>query len=424
MNQQDPFAAVRLKSKQQSQPIQQEQKLAQESNQNDPFQSVRIKKSEDLPMFYETGRHAARIGSRIAETIGGIPGDVSSLLQSGIFSGLEKLTGHKPSKEAYEKLKEYRPPTSKEIKEYSEKKTKGLTSPKNETERAIDEYVETAASFLGPMKFRKALGVALGGTLAKEGIKISGMGEGPQEAGKLGTMFLATMYNPGGALKYSASQFEKANQLAKGASINVSGFEKNLNTLIADLEKGVTTTEKTSVLKPARELVDKIKNGKLAVQELTAAKRDINKLMGEPETLKGAKKLLKILGKEVDNAIKPYERLNSAFSKAYRPANEIHGAVMQGQKASNFVRKILGSKSVLGAVAGEAILGHPEFILPTLAGAGATLGTAKTADFFMRLAKSPELQKYYARALTAAAKEDVGALRKYENAIENILIPQ
>lgn len=414
--QSDPFASVRLKSKQTVQPS--TQKNPEQNNSEDPFSSVRVKKSEEFPGIYETGRHAARIGSRIAETIGGIPGDVSSLIQSGIFSGLEKLVGHKPTEKAYEEIKKQRLPTSQELKKISIEKSKGLTAPQNEAERFGDEVAETIASLLGPMKFRKALGVGIASSMAKEGIKISGLGEGSQEAGKLGTMFLATMYNPKGALSYAASQYDKANALSKGASIKSTVLENNLNGLVTSLKQGVTTPQKNAVIKPAEELIKKAKKGKILVQDLTAAKRDLNTLMKDPILLQREKKLLKNIGHEIDQAIKPYEKINPLFSKSYRPANEIYGAVMQGQKASDFIKKTLGMKSFLGTLAGEALLGHPEFILPTAAGAVGAIGAARTFDFFTRLAKSPELQKYYGKAMLAAAKEDSVTLRLYSEKIE------
>jgi len=416
----DPFSAVRLKSKQsqQQQPVEEN---VQNNMQQDPFSSVRVKKAEGFPALYETGRHAARIGSRIAETIGGIPGDVSSLIQSGIFSGLEKLTGHSPSEEAREQIKKQRFPTSQELKKTSIEKTKGFTKPQNEAERFGDEVAETMASLLGPMRFRKVLGVGLLSSLAKEGVKISGLGEDSQEAAKLGTMFLATMYNPKGALNYAASQYDKANVLSKGASIKSTNLKNNLNKLVDSLEQGVTTPQKNAVIKPAEEIIEKIKNGKILVQDLTAAKRDLNTLIKDPILLKREKKLLNNIGYEIDQAIKPYEKINPAFSKVYRPANEIYGAVMQGQKASDFIKKMLGTKSVLGAIAGEAILGHPEFMLPTAAAALGAVGSARTFDFFTRLAKSPELQKYYGKAMIAAAKEDASSLRLYAEKIEDEL---
>lgn len=411
----DPFSAVRF------QPMHQEQENQQETfDSEDPFSNVRIKEVEGFPGLREIGRHASRVGSRIAEQIGGIPGDIQNLVESGVFAGLEKLTGYEASPEVREKAKIYseRAPTSGELKKLSEESTQGFTSPQNNVEKSADEFVELATSLLGPMKFRRALGVALGSQAAKEGTKVLGLGEGTQEAGKFGTMFLLSAINPGGALKYASSQFEKANQLAKGASINSKQLSSNLSNLKTDLLKGVSTSEKSTVLKPIEELIEKTKSGKTPVQELTAAKRDINKLMGEPDILKGAKKLLKVVGKEVDNAIKPFEKINPAFSKAYRPANEIFGSVMQGNKAQNFIKRNLGVKSVLGTLIGETALGHPEFMIPTLAGIGGALATAKGVDFFVRLAKSPELQKFYVKAMSAAAVEDLGSLRYYSNKID------
>ena len=94
---------------------------------------------------------------------------------------------------------------------------------------------------------------------------------------------------------------------------------------------------------------------------------------------------------------------------------------MQGNKASNFVTKTLGSKSVIGAVIAETMLGHPEAILPTAGVAVGALGAAKGADFFMRMAKSPELQRFYIKAMAAAAAQDAPALRLYEDKIEEFI---
>lgn len=412
--QSDPFAQYRIKKPQ----VESKQDIPV---QKDQFSQYRIKKAEGFPFLAEAGRHTARTASRIAETIGGIPGDISSLIQSGVFAGLENLVGIPTSEKAREKVKEQRLPSSEELQKTSEKITGGLTKAQGGIEKTIDEFVKTASSLVGPMKFRKALGVGLGSEIAKKGLEVSGFGKGAQESGKLGTMFMLSMINPKGALKYAASQYDKASQLSKGASIIAKDLESNLTNLRNDLQQGVTTAAKNVVLKPTEELLTKIQNGKIPVQELTAAKRDINTLMGDPALLKRERNLLKVLAQNVDKAIKPYEKINPAFGKAYRPANEIYGAVMQGNKASNFVKKVLGAKSILGATIAETALGHPEYILPTAGAAAAAVGSAKTVDFITRLAKSKELQKFYKKALVSAAKEDASALRLYEKEIEDIL---
>ena len=410
----DPFAAVRINK----QPQQNMQQPQQASQVEDPFASVRIKKADEKSGLYEVGRHAARIGSRIAETVGGIPGDVSSLIQSGVIAGMNKLTGHELSSEGHEEIRKQRLPTSGELKEFSEEKSGGFTSPQNEFEKFGDEAAETLASLIGPMKFRKALGVAAGASLAKQGVKTLGLGEGAQEAAKLGTMLMISATNPRGAMKYASEQYNKANQLAKGASIHVGKFTTNMESMLKDLSKGIPTAPKNVVIKTIEDTLSKVKNNKMLVEDLTASKRDINTIMKDPALLTREKKLLKGIAKEVDQAIVPYEKTNPAFAKAYRPANEIYGAVMQGTKAYDFIRKNLGGKSILGAVLGEVALGHPEMIAPTLGTLGAAATAAKAGDFFVRIAKSPELQKYYTKAIAAAAAEDLPALRVYADKIE------
>lgn len=410
----DPFAAVRINK----QPQQNIQKPQDNPKEEDPFASVRIKKADEKSGLYEVGRHAARIGSRIAETVGGIPGDVSSLIQSGVIAGMNKLTGHELSQEGHEEIRKQRLPTSGELKEFSEEKTGGFTSPQNEFEKFGDEAAEILTSLIGPMKFRKALGVAAGASLAKQGVKTLGLGEGAQEAAKLGTMLMITATNPRGAMNYASQQYQKANQLAKGASIQVTNFKGHLENMLKDLNKGIPTAPKNVVVKTIEDALSKVNKNKMLVEDLTAMKRDINTIMKDPSLLTREKKLLKGVAKEVDQAIVPYEKTNPAFSKAYRPANEIYGAVMQGTKAHDFITKYLGTKSVLGAALAEVALGHPEYALPTVAGYIGAKGAAKASDFFVRIAKSPELQKYYAKAIAAAASEDLSALRIYADKIE------
>jgi len=392
----------------------------EQSESDNVFSKYRLNEEESIPK--SAFRNLSRGALRTIEQVLGFPGDIQSLIQSGVLSGLEKIVGVPASEESREKLKSERAPTSKELKDISKDISGGFTEPKNALEQKIDDYAELVGQLLGPMKFRKALGIGLIGSGAKEGLNTLGLGEGSQEVGKLGSVFLASLYNPGGALKYASKQFERANTLSRGASISAVPFEGHVTNLVSDLKKGVSTPSKSSVIRPAEELLDKIRpGGKILVQDLTASKRDINTLMKDPSVLKREKKLLLHLGKEVDKAIKPFERINPAFSKAYRPANEIYGAVMQGTKVADYLKKTLGAKSILATVAGEALLGHPEAILPTLGIGGAAYGTAKGIDFLTRVHKSPELRKYYLKALIAASKEDAGALREYEDKIHELL---
>jgi len=82
----DPLAKYRINQpKPDEQPSQ-----PQQTDQQDPLDKYRIKEAQGFPGIKEIGRHAVRLGSRIAETIGGIPGDFQSLVDSGIFAGIGK----------------------------------------------------------------------------------------------------------------------------------------------------------------------------------------------------------------------------------------------------------------------------------------------------------------------------------------------
>src|SRR6185369_2387056 len=122
----DPFAASRIGNKSQRQSFVQENTQQPQQEQEDPFAAARIKKVEGFPMLYEGGRHIARTASRVAETIGGIPGDVEDFIQSGIFAGLDKITGQNLSQElSKEQKKQAHLPTTHELQEFSEEKTGG-----------------------------------------------------------------------------------------------------------------------------------------------------------------------------------------------------------------------------------------------------------------------------------------------------------
>jgi len=418
MNKSDPFEQYRI-NKTSPKPV--VESSPENRNEQDSFEQYRIKKSESFPWIYETGRHAARIGSRIAETVGGIPGDVESLLKSGVLYGLEALGGKKLPEEARKMYTEPHFETSRGLKEKSEKASSGLTKAQSETEKTVDEAIESFAALVGPMKFRKALGVAAGSQLAKEGVKLSGLSETPQESAKLGTMVLLSAINPGGALKYASMNYDKARSLSKGASINVKNMSDNLLNLRKSLEEGVETSAKNAVMKPINDLLAKVDKNKLPIHELMSAKRDLSTIMKDPALLSRERKLLKVVGKEISSAIKPYEKINPSFGKSYRGADEIYSAVMEGTKAQDFAKKWLGAKSILGTALAETAGGYHEALAPTLASVGLAHGAARGVDFVTRLSKSNELKKYYAKGLAAAVMEDLPAMRKYEEKLNDIM---
>lgn len=406
----DPFSSYRLSSK--SQP----QKPATQENSEDQFSAYKIKKPEESSFASEIPRHAARIASRVAETIGGIPGDIQDLLQAGALAGLEKVSGREVSPENRKKAKELSGnlPSSSELQEFSEKKTKGLTKAKNPTEELIDDYTKTVSSLLGPLKFRKALGVAALGIGAKKGTEILGLGEGAQEASKLGTMIIASMFNPKGVKQLTSNYYNQAFKLApEGVYVSSKPLESKLNILRKKLKEGIEAPSEKAVLDDLEKVAEKIQGGKVEVRQMMAANRSINERMGDPALLARGKSLYPELKKAVNDSIKLYK--NPEFLKAWKSSNEAFSGVKESQKLSNFIQKHLGNmpiKHALFASAAEAAAGYPEAIVPTLAASSAAFAGIKGIELTKRIMANPTLRKYYQQMLFNASKENAVAMTK------------
>ena len=108
-------------------------------------------------MLEEFGRHTARVGSRIAETVAGFPGDLVGFAKF-IEQKLPKLPEsfqkepnflcvQKYGRRALEKL-----PSSQELKEFSSYLTSGFTDPQSAREELGDDITSLATSLLIPSK--------------------------------------------------------------------------------------------------------------------------------------------------------------------------------------------------------------------------------------------------------------------------------
>ncbi len=396
-------------------------------NNEDVFGKYRIQEpnsdKESIPQYLT--RNATRIGSRVAETIGGIPGDISDLIQSGVFYGLEKSFGHPVTKEMREeaRIKSERPPTSLELKEISKKVTKGYTAPKNEFEEVSDEFASTIATLLGPMKFRKALGVAAIGTGAKKGAEVLGAGEATQEASKLGTMLISSMFNPKGVKQLYTNLYNQAEKLApEGTLVSAKPLKSKLLSLKHDLKKGTLDRFETKVLEQTEKVLKKIKKDKVDVNHMIASQRSINGIAGDPEFYRRGEHLFPRLQKAVKGAIKLHKE--PEFLKTWHSANEAFSGVAQSQKLSNYISSKLGNKPIkdlfLASIA-ETAAGYPEAILPTVVGSFAAYGGIKGVELMKRIMHSPTLRKYYGDVLTNGIKENSTAMLKAAENLEKAL---
>ncbi len=418
--QEDPFSSVRIKKSQKMQeakvePIQQES--------DDIFKSVRMKKEPEESFFDNILRGGTRTASRVAETFLGIPGDVSDIIQSGVLSGLETLVGFPAPDEAHEKMKGYRPPTSQELQSASEFGTKGYTKPQNENEKEFDEFTKTVASLLGPIKFRKALGLATLGTGVGKGLEVLGFDEPVSDAAKFGTIFTLSMFNPKGVQNLYSGLYDKVKKSIPNKIVNVKGFETRLNSIERNLKKGVSTTTKNAVLKPIEELKLKIKDGKMSAEDLITARFDLNELMGDPELLKRGKNSFPLVTRALNKAIKESPDLSKKIKDNFIAADEAYGAFQQSKKASNFIKKSLPSKPLKSILFTEGIqaLAFPESVLPTAAGIAGTYGALKIHELLSRINANPTMRKYYLEMLKSASEENKISTLKFIHKLDEEL---
>lgn len=414
---QDPFASVRINKPTRSQPT---PSKAKEESSDDPFASVRMQKEPEEDILSTFLRGGARTASRVAETFAGIPGDLSDIVQSGVLSGLESIVGIPASNEAKEKMKGYRPPTSQELQGLSEKVTKGYTKPQSEKEQEGDEFTKTVASLLGPIKFRKALGLATVGTGVSKGLGALGFDEPIKDAGKFGTIFTLSMFNPKGVQNLYNGLYDKVRSSVPNINLNVVPLETRLNSIEKALEKGVSTSNKEAVLRPIRELKSKIKDGFIPAEDLIQARFDLNDLMGDPELLKKGKNAFPLVVRAVNKSIKGSHQLGQNIKKNLTEADEAYGAYKQSTKASDFIKKVLPEKPLKHAIlaTGLEALTYPEAIIPSVGAFIAGGGLVKGYEMLSRINANPTMRKYYLEMLKSAANENKVSTIKFLNKLD------
>lgn len=375
-------------------------------------------------------RHATRTGSRIGEAVVGGAGDILDFLRNSVVTAGEKITGEKnPNFEGAvrREIPGFSPPTSGNLKELSSEATEGYTEPRTSGEETSDEIASDFGSLISPGSgFLKPLGVALSANLAKKGVKHLEGSEGQQSAAKIATMFLLNVATKGNARKYTNSLYEKADKsMPKNALVKID--TNKLLSLEGNLEKGIPTNSKNTVLKPIDDIIKKLNSAdEIPLDELVSIKRDLNSIRGEPQTLKGAKKLINNVSKIIDDDIEAYGKKNAPdWLKEYRAANEAFG----GMAASEAVKDFISSHKTtpylyapLASVFGGALASSGAAGLGTAAaGLGAAAATAQTVNVMHRIATNPTLRKYYIEVVQSALAEDARAMSKAMNNLDRTM---
>jgi hypothetical protein len=381
----------------------------------------------------EFDRHKGRTIARGLETVLGAPRAGVEFLEGlvpekALIKGAEKIGLGKGAKNLLETAKKYAPykllPTSTDIRENVTKYLFGeKLEPKNEWERKADDLVSDFTALALPLPgqklklLRPAL-TALGGNIASDIIGRMGGSHKSQTYAKLGTFLVGSLIHPKEAANLKDQLYSEARAARPtDAVVTAKNLYPKTKNLKNTLKKGGEAQSKSGALKKLDEIERSIKDGNIEVEELESFKRSINEslsgLYDEFKTnkvgRKAAKKNLQDVSKIIDETLREYGKENPQWEAAYRPANEVHGAIESSKKVR---RSIVRHAKHLGfpALLAELGLYHAGGTLTagvTTAAGAAVLGGGEVVARIMR---SPTLRKHYSNLINAALKDDVVAM--------------
>ncbi len=372
----------------------------------------------------EIERGIAQGTSRIGETVLGLPGDLSNFVR-GIF-GDESETNL---------------PTSKSLREKSEKYSLGYTKPKDEFEERGGELLQDIASFMlpgsGKYNFLRNIGIPVVANLAKEGVKYLGS-EKLGDSAKIGTMIvLDLMAHKGkGAKAYAGNLFNESEKLIpEGAILKSSSLEKSLSNLEKSLSSGGSAPSKEKALKKVSEIQSKMKNGEIEVKELIDFRKNINEIKSElggfkidlpPAIKKKAIANLDLVRNQVVKSLEEYgSKSNPEFLKLNKAANESYAAYENSDKIASFIKKTV--KDSVRSPALKGILGLSGlggvYAAPAIASKGALAAVPIYAGYqsykvLHQVMNSPTLRKFYGEILKGAASGNASQVSRNVKALE------
>lgn len=411
--------SLKLKVKEKSSALKPNEK---EEEQEFPFEA-----ENDLEREEERAR--AQLTSRIGETIVGAPGDIYSFAKS--------LFGYDPETSL---------PTSKSLRETSEKATLGYTKPKNEFEERGGEVIQDIASFMlpggGGYSLARNIGIPLVANLAKEGIKYSTGKDKVAEGSKIGAMVMLDLIShrgKGGARGFAGNLFkESENLIPQGATLKSKKLESSLKSLEKSLESGGSAPSKEKAIKKLGEIQGKMKNGEIEVKELVDFRKTINELKSElggfevqlPKHIKKkAIANLENVKKEVINGLNEYgSTQNPEFLKLNKAANEAFAAVESSDKIGRFIKDTVKNsvkspltKAILGLGGSYGAVTHGAAAVKTLGVAIPAYAGYEGYKILHQVMKSPTLRKYYGNILKGAASGNSSQVSKNAKLLDESL---
>lgn len=422
-----------------------EEPQMQASASSEPLELDKYLSPEEGTTFDNYKRHAARIGSRVGETIAGFPGDFVKFVQF-MADKLPEVPMGKPNalqelgRKGLEKL-----PTSQDIKQFSEQYTKGYTQAQGPAEEFGDEVAQLATALMIPARdprkftaFLGAIGKNVPGAVTKaaavkgagEGAEMLGAGPKTKAVTELGMLFLTGLMGGKTADTFISEKYQAAKSaIPKGDIISTERLLTGLEKVEQELSKGVSTPTKNEVLTPLRELKAKASGGGMLAEEAVQSYHDINERLNSKKLFddlsKGERQVLRkrydMVRDELRGTLSEYGKRNPEFLKEWSEANQGYATIAQSKKISNFIGKHKGLSRIGGTLGIELLFGHPQAAAATAAAAAGGYASVKSGELLYRVMKSPVLRKHYLNVIDQASKENMGGTLKNLSLLEKEL---
>lgn len=430
-----------------SQPQEEKKKLDQKSDKFN-FENYLPETFPEENKFDSLLRQGAQYSSRALERVGGFYEDTRNFIKNIVISSYENaaLSGREPKKqrEAPEWLKnlfESSPgemgisgPTSSELREISEEITGGYTKPRTFAEEKIGNVIgDITSSLLGGKKsIKNNLFIPLGANLIETAMETANFEKKSQTYGKLGSWFLMGLAANKNANKFAGElQNQARNNIIPNTPFSMQKLGNELRPLNRKWISGDPRSQ--SAKSQINDIISDIRQNKNTVDDLITRIDAINAeidlkggfdyAMKVPKTVRIAeiKNLNKVKGAIYNTLEESLINQPGSFNK-FIEAQQATAAIGKSNKFMEFAKKHWKQSASIGL---GSLLGGLYFD-PTMAaiGSASLIALHKTGQVAMRMAKSPQLKKYYLNAVKASSENNIPVFIQNMEKLDNQMLKE
>lgn len=384
--------------------------------------SIPTGKEQEESYLGKAVRGVARGAARAVETVVGLPGDIEQTALS--------LTNMARDALGKEQLKQTESlfPTSERVRQGLTKPIEkallpeGYLEPKGSVEEFGDTALSDLVSYLIPVAgagkltasaIKKAGILSGAGNLMSLASKQLGAGEGTQSAVKMGTMLIGSMGGTKQLVQRMKNGYTTAeNSFPKTATVSAKKIQDTIKELSPILDLGEMTESKEFLKNRIKSIKDNIYEGTKTIRlnQAWELKKNMNEWLSDPKTSRKSAAYAKILSHNLSETLKDSGKRYPEFVKNLTEADSIFNGLHEQTKVAQFLNKHVKAETFLSPLTGVAFYLNP---IGALKGAGFAYALKKSWLPAEAFARSPEIRKFYLKALGAAAKSNAPLAVKY-----------